>query len=71
MLENGVSYDIPDFRLEEDRVKYENDNISPFYGTDGAEPTIPVSDRPYYWQTEEGRADYDARVKEFLGKKNK
>lgn len=40
LLEQGVPYDIPDFRNEADRKKYENDTISPFYGTDGSLPTI-------------------------------
>ena len=70
MLENGVPYDIPDFRKEEDRVKYENDTISPFYGTDGTEPTIAASGRPDFWLTDEGRAEYDRKVKEHLEKKN-
>ena len=66
MLESGVPYDIPDFRKEEDRVKYENDNLSPFYGTDGTEPTIAATARPDYWLSAEGRAEYDRRVEEFL-----
>jgi predicted dehydrogenase len=66
MLENGVPYDIPDFRKEEDRVKYENDNLSPFYGTDGTEPTIAATSRPDYWLSAEGRDEYDRRVEEFL-----
>ena len=40
-LAGGQVYDIPDFRKEEDRVKYENDRLSPFYGEDGSEPTLP------------------------------
>ena len=40
LLERGVPYDIPDFRLEEDRKKYENDYTSPFWYSDGREPTI-------------------------------
>ena len=40
MLERGVPYDIPDFHREEDRVKYEKDNISPFWGPNGEKPTI-------------------------------
>ena len=40
--EGSVPYDIPDFRKEEDRVKYENDRLSPFYGSDGSLPTLPV-----------------------------
>ena len=43
--ENGVPYDVPDFRREEDRIKYENDNISPFYGSDGSEPSIRACSR--------------------------
>lgn len=40
LLERGVPYDVPDFRLEEDRVKYENDTASPFWYSDGREPTV-------------------------------
>lgn len=69
MLENGVPYDIPDFRNEEDRVKYENDTLSPFYGTDGTEPTIACSNFIDYWLTDEGRAEYDRKVKEKLASK--
>ena len=43
VLNNGQPYDIPDFRKEEDRVKYENDYDTPFYGSDGSKPTIPCS----------------------------
>ena len=46
MLERGVPYDIPDFRKEEDRAKWENDTLSPFYGPNGEEPTIPCCSRP-------------------------
>lgn len=40
-LELGVPYDIPDFRKEEDRKKFESDTLTPFWGTDGSEPTLP------------------------------
>ena len=63
MLRDGTPYDIPDFRLEEDRVKYENDTLSPFFGTDGTEPTIEAMAHPDYWMTPEGRAEYDERLK--------
>jgi len=43
ILNGGVAYDVPDFRKEEDRVKFENDRETPFYGSDGSEPTIPCS----------------------------
>jgi hypothetical protein len=45
ILEGGKPYDIPDFRLEEDRKKYENDRETPFYGSDGSEPTIPCASK--------------------------
>ena len=48
IMNNGQPYDIPDFRKEEDRVKYENDYESPFYGPDGSEPTIPCCSNPDY-----------------------
>lgn len=62
LLEKGVPYDIPDFHREEDRVKYENDTLSPFYGPDGSEPTIRSTSDPNWNPTEEARADYDRRV---------
>ena len=46
LLERGVPYDIPDFHKEEDRKKYENDFISPFFGTNGGEPTIACCSHP-------------------------
>ena len=45
VLNGGQPYDIPDFRLEEDRRKYENDRETPFYGSDGSKPTIPCCSR--------------------------
>ena len=65
MLENGTPYDIPDFRKEEDRVRFENDRLTPFYSSDGTAPSIVGSKREYYWSTEDGRAEYDASVAEY------
>lgn len=65
MLENGTPYDIPDFRKEEDRAKFENDRLTPFYSSDGTAPSLVGSKREYYWSTEEGRAEYDASVAEY------
>lgn len=45
ILNGGIPYDIPDFKKEEDRVKYENDRETPFYGSDGSKPTIPCCSR--------------------------
>lgn len=43
---NGKSYDIPDFRREEDRRKYEHDRISP-YPDENYNVNIPCSSQPY------------------------
>lgn len=40
-LANGQPYDIPDFHLEECRKEYENDRLTPFYGPNDEEPTLP------------------------------
>lgn len=58
MLENGMPYDIPDFRNEEDRNKYENDTLSPFYGKDGSAPTLPCCSDPDFRPTEEQYKNY-------------
>lgn len=52
-LEGGMPYDIPDFHLKADRQKYENDRLSPFYGEDGSEPTMPCCSHPDYKPTDE------------------
>jgi len=53
VLAGGAVYDIPDFRREEDRKKYENDHACPFYGSDGSEPTISCGSNPGYKPTDE------------------
>ncbi len=53
ILNGGVPYDIPDFRLEECRKQYENDRETPFCGTDGSKPNIPCCSKPEYSPTEE------------------
>lgn len=63
-LEGGKPYDIPDFRREEDRKLYENDTLTPFWGSDGTPPSIAASSMPgYHTLTKEGCARYDALVK--------
>ena len=57
-LERGVPYDIPDFRKEEDREKWENDTLTPFYGPNGEEPTLPCSSHPDYRPSEESVQAY-------------
>ncbi|MBE5762468.1 MAG: hypothetical protein E7334_10835 [Clostridiales bacterium] len=46
VLNGSIAYDIPDFRLEEDRKKYEFDNTSP-YPNEFYEVDIPCSSKPY------------------------
>lgn len=53
ILNGGIAYDIPDFHKEECRKEYENDNLSPFIGTDGTQPNIPCCSHPDYAPTEE------------------
>jgi predicted dehydrogenase len=52
VLEGGKVYDIPDFRNVEDQKLYENDYLTPFYGDDGSEPTLPCCSHPDYRPTE-------------------
>ena len=51
-LDGGRSIDLPDFRKEEDRALYENDYLTPFWGDDGSEPTLPCCTHPDYKPTE-------------------
>lgn len=48
ILEGNKAFDVPDLRLEEDRIRYENDNASPFYGANGELPTVPPCSDPSY-----------------------
>lgn len=70
-LEYGKPYDVPDFRLEEDRVKYENDRLTPMYSSDGGVPSIPNTERREYVPTEESMAEYDRAVAEVMSRNNK
>lgn len=58
VLNGGQTYDIPDFRLEECRKLYENDRETPFFGTDGSEPTIPCCSKTDYAPTEKQIENY-------------
>ena len=51
VLESGKTYDIPDFRKEEDRKLYENDDLTPFWGDDGSAPTLACCSNPDYKPT--------------------
>jgi len=62
MLEGGVPYDIPDFKLEEVRKQYENDRISPFYTDDGGTPDIPCCSHVNHAPTEKQTEVYNKLV---------
>lgn len=65
-LEYGMPYDVPDFRLEEERVKWENDFTSPMWGSDGTAPTMPSTHIPEYIPNEESMAEYDDAIARYL-----
>ena len=52
VLAGGEPFDIPDFRLEEDKRAWENDTDSPFWYSDGKAPTIPCCSNTDYAPTE-------------------
>ena len=64
MLENGKPYDIPDFRREEDRREYENDRLSPYFGTDGTPPSLPCCSHTDYAPTPSQLAKFKALIGE-------
>ena len=48
IMEGNRAFDIPDFRKAEDREKYRNDTLSPFWLSDGTPPSYPCcSDSDY------------------------
>ena len=61
VLAGGQPFDIPDLRKEEERVKYENDFLTPFPDAvrEGDE-RVPCCSHPDYAPTEEMRARFRA-----------
>ena len=53
MLEGGRPYDIPDCEVAEDRARYENDYLSPFFSANGDAPTLPCCSHTDFAPTEE------------------
>ena len=53
VMDGGKVFDLPDFRREEDRKLYENDDLTPFWGDNGEEPTLPCCSNPDYKPTEQ------------------
>lgn len=63
ILEGGKPFEIPDFSKEEDRVKYENDRLCPFYMSDGTPPTMPCCSRPDFKPSHEQLERYLNAIK--------
>ena len=63
VLNGGMPFDIPDFHNEKERVKFENDQQSPFYHFDGRVPNIPCCSHPEYKPTKKQIDDF---FKKFL-----
>lgn len=63
VLNGGIPYDIPDFTKEEVRKQYENDNLTPYYGENGEEPTVPCCSKPDYQPTKEQLEKYYELIK--------
>jgi len=68
MLEGGMPYDIPDFRREEDRKKWENDRKTVFYGPNGEAPDLPCCSHPDFKPTDEQLRLYREALSGFLKK---
>ena len=60
ILNGNMPYDVPDFRKEEDRVKYENDHLSPFFGPNGELPTIQACSHGSAVKSDEEIAAHEA-----------
>lgn len=58
VLNNNMTYDVPDFRREADRRKYEFDTISPYPEADG-KVDIPCSSQPYAPTADDLRAAHE------------
>ncbi len=64
ILNGNQPYDIPDFRKEKDRVKYENDHALPIPLSDGTEPDTPCNSHPYT-PTDVQRENYRKALKTY------
>ena len=53
-LNHGENYPVPDFRKEEERVKWENDDLTPFPDENGEGATMPCT-MPYPERIREGQ----------------
>ncbi len=70
LLAGGAPFDIPDFRLEEDKKKWENDYSTPFCYSEGyfdnlAAPNIPNCSRPEYRPSKQQLDNYLGWLKRY------
>ena len=63
LVEKGVPYDIPDFSLEEDRIKYGNDNPTPFVGLNGEALTYPCCSKADYAPGEQQKENFKSLLR--------
>lgn len=64
VLNGGIPYEIPDYKNEETRKELENDTDTPFFYTDGREPTIPCCSNTDYKVSDEQMEEYLRLMKE-------
>lgn len=62
VLAGGQPFDIPDFRKEEDRKRYEDDYLTPYPGLDGTPPTLECCSHPEYRPSDIQLAKYRAII---------
>ena len=53
IMEGSAPFDVPDFRKKEDRDKFRDDTLSPFWLSDGTPPSYPCCSEPSYLPTPE------------------
>ncbi len=58
IMEGNVPFDVPDFRKKEDRDRFRDDTLSPFYLSDGTPPSYPCCSNPDYEPTDKQKQAY-------------
>ena len=58
IMEGSVPFEVPDFRKKEDREKFRNDTLSPFWLSDGTPPSYPCCSDPTYAPSPEQIKNY-------------
>ena len=68
-LEGGMPYDIPDFKIKEDRDKYREDRLSPFINNFGEKPSIQCCSDANYKPDESSIKRFEEEIEEEMKKK--